>query len=119
MTDRMGSTHNIPHGSCAIEEDTGVVGPLNVVQLGAVECIISTVVDKVFVADQADRADPVPHLIGLIGIGGISCIQCQTRRKVEVAAIRDGVFVVVTIVEGEDLPLESTCTGRRVPSNRL
>lgn len=71
-------TYKIPHSRSAVEEDASVVGPLNVVQLGAIERIIGTVVNKIFITDQADARGPIPHAAGEIGKSGVARVEGQT-----------------------------------------
>lgn len=59
---------------------------------------------------------PLPDLLGPIGVKLITEISVKARGDVEEATIGYGIFVIVSLVEKEDLPLESPSTRHLIPS---
>jgi hypothetical protein len=112
-------TYEIVHVCGAQHEHTNVVRPLNVIQLAAVQSIIGSIEELIGRAHQANCTDPVVHFVGPIRVGCVTGVDCQPSSHVEKAAVGDGIFVVVAIVESKDLPFQPTITRRGIPSNGL
>lgn len=70
--------YDIPHRGCAVEVHAGVVRPLQVVQLAALNRIVGTVVDEIIVADEVHRSRPVPCLVGPLDVGIVRGVHGQT-----------------------------------------
>ena len=96
-----------------------VVGPLNVVHLRAVLRVIRTVVVVIVFAHEPNGKLPVPHLRCPVAIGLITGILVQTRSHAEEGAVGNGVLVVVTVIECEDLPLQPTSARCCIPPRSL
>ena len=114
----MGS-YVVVHVRGADEEGAGVIRPQIVVETRAVDRVVSTVVEEVVRAAEADLAAPVPHPVGPLCVCVVAGVGGQSSGHVEEAAVRDCVLVIVTVVEGEDLPFQPAGAGRSVPSQGL
>jgi hypothetical protein len=90
---------HVPHGGSSKKVDTGIVRPLDVVDLGTIQLVVATVIEVVVVAHQANVMGPQERLLGPLNIGLISSVGSQSGSKVEEGAVGDGVFVVVTYNE--------------------
>lgn len=66
--------------------------------------------------DKLDIHDPVPHAVCPLNVGLVFSVASQTRGEVEKTTVSNGVFVVVTIVPGENLPAKTSTTVLRVPA---
>jgi len=66
----------VVHGCSAIDEDTGVVGPLQRRDILAVVGGTSTVVDAVAVIDQAGSSGPVIDLLCPVGVSTVASVAC-------------------------------------------
>ena len=89
------------------------------VDVAAIDGRIGPVVEFVVLVHETNRSRPVVHRVGPLRIGLIVGVPCQSCRHVEEAAIRDGILVIVTVVEGENLPSETSATRQVVPSRCL
>lgn len=114
-----GGTYVIVHIRGSMQGDPSIVRPLHPVFLSAVEIIICTVVEMVFLSYEADVFHPVPGLFGLLSIRIIAGVAGKASTDIEEACIGDGVFVVVSVIEFEDLPLQASATGSRMPEGCL
>ena len=94
----------------------GVVSPLDGLDVSAVVLTIGSVKVMVILAHEAYRELPFPSLLGPVGVGVVSEVLVQTGGDVEEASVGNGVFVVVAVVEGKDLPSQASCTGGVVPA---
>ena len=106
-------TYIVVHYCAAEKIDPCVVRPSRVVFFGAVVCVLRTVEDFVRIGYKPHAGNPVIYLQSPISICLVPRVQCQSRRKIEETAVRDSIFIVVAIVECEDLPPESSiaCCG--------
>ncbi len=89
----------------AEEHCCGIIGPLIVVDAGAVCVVVGTVVDVVVAVYQPDARHPVICLLGPVAVGAVSRIASQARGELEEGAVGDGGFVVEAGVVGIELPL--------------
>ena len=89
------------------------------IDIGTVDVDVGPIEELVSRAHQSNRGLPVPHGIGPFGIGVITGIDGQTTGDVEEAAVGDGVLVVVSIIEGIDLPSQATSARLIVPAHGL
>lgn len=77
-------------------------------------------VEKVPVGiNQADRVCPFEGGICPVCIRVVAGVYSEPGRDVEEAAIGDGVLVIIAVVEGEDLPSQTSSAGGIVPSPGL
>lgn len=106
----------VPHHGCAHQVNARVVGPLDVVQIRALDGGVSAVEDLESIADQADLDAPVVSALGPVGVRLVARVGVQARGDVEERALRDRVLVVVAVVEGEDLPPQTAVARRVVPA---
>jgi hypothetical protein len=95
---------------------TGIVSPLDVVDRRAVLCVIGSVVEVVVLAHKSYRKLPLPSLLSPIRVGVVPEVLVESRSDVEETAVGDGVLVVVSVVEGEDLPPQTSAACRLVPA---
>lgn len=89
------------------------------IKLCAIDGVIASVKEVVLRISQSDRGHPVPHPLCQFEIRVVPRINSQASSHVEEAAIRDGVLIVVAVVEGEDLPLQPAPTGGGIPTRCL
>jgi hypothetical protein len=89
----------IVHVCGAEEEDAGVVTELDVVYLGAVQQIVGAVVNVVLLVNQSNSRDPVPGLVRPVRVGLVVGVSSKASTKIEKAAVRDGVLVVIAVIE--------------------
>jgi hypothetical protein len=92
---------------------------LDVIELGAVDRHIGSVVNSEVVTYQTNIRDPVIHLFSPVNVRLIASIPTESRRKLEEACIRNGIFVVVPVVESEYLPSKASGAGLIVPPTCL
>jgi hypothetical protein len=109
----------VEHHGCAEHVDTRVVGPLDVVQVRAIDSRVGSVEDLVRATDQADVHRPLVRLRRPLRVSLIASVSVQPRRDIEETALRNRVLVVVAVVESENLPPETTAASLVVPSRRL
>ena len=109
----------VPHDSRGVQHHACAVRPLHMIQLGAVLRVVCSVEDLVVRTQQANTGHPVPSLVDPVGVGLIAGVGVQASGKVKKSSIGRRVLVVVTVVEGENLPSQSSTASRRVPSNSL
>lgn len=114
-----GETYKVVHVCRAVQKDAGIVSPGNVVERGAVDGVVCAVVEEITRANEANVGRPVPRLCRPLGVGGIAGIPGEACGQIEEAALRDGVLVRVTGVEGKDLPSQATAAGSVVPAAGL
>lgn len=122
-----GRTYNVPHGSCAEQKDAGVVAPLRVVEVGAIDFGACAVPDAVDVVDETDLYHPVPCPLRGVDVGLVACVLAcrrntchvsiastysglnlpltQPRSDVEKAAVRNAVDIVIASIVRKDLPV--------------
>lgn len=112
-------THIIVHVGSPCKVDASVVCPLVVVEICAFQKHVCAIEEVPIRVDQANRIRPVVRSFSPIRIGMIARVHCQAGGNVEKAAVRNGVLVVVAVVESEDLPPETTVAGRIVPALSL
>jgi len=101
---RQKATYIVVHVGCTQQPHACVVAVLDVVDCCAVKQIVRAIVNVVFGIDESDCLCPVPCLLSQLGICLIVRISCEPSPEVEEAAVRDGVLIVVSIVERENLP---------------
>lgn len=109
----------VPHDSRSIQHHASAVRPLHMVQLSTVLGVVCSVEDLVVRAQETNSGHPVPSLVNPVGVGLVAGVGVQTSGEVEESSVGRRVLVVVPIVEGENLPSQSSSTGRGVPSNSL
>lgn len=109
----------VPHSCGTGHVDACVVGPLDVVDVAAVLALRCAVKEMEVIADEPNAGFPFIRLCGPLSICGVACVFRQSCCNVEECAVRDSVLIVETVVEGKDLPVESSTAGRRVPARRL
>lgn len=102
-----------------MKKDTIVIRPFDSIERGAVVALIRPVEDVIFPTDQSSLCDPVPDLVRPFGIRGVPCIPREPGSDIEEPSVGDGVAIRVAVVEGEDLPIQSTTTGLIVPARDL
>lgn len=119
MHEIAGGTYVIVHKRRAQQENTRVVGELDVVELCTIEIIVRPVIDVIFIINEPHVRDPVPGLLRPVAVRVVPRVACEARPEREEAPVRDGVLVVVAVVEGEDLPLQAAAAGGRVPAGSL
>jgi hypothetical protein len=71
----------------SVKEYSDVVGPLVVVDLGAVEKFVRSVKNIVDVIDQADASSPVPDLVGPVQVGIVASVASESSRDLEEATV--------------------------------
>src|SRR5271170_989975 len=112
-------THKVVHVGSAKHEDADVVCPLEVVNRSAVLGVVRSIEEPVIWACQAYTKDPVPRCFRPICIGLIASVHCQPSSNIEKTAVGDCVFVIVTIVKRENLPLQASATRGGIPPQGL
>lgn len=96
-----------------------VVGPLKTVDLRAISRIAGTVVNMVIARDQPNFGCPVVNLVRPFCVSRVSSMISKSSSQEEELAIGDGIFVIVAVVEGEDLPLKASTAASSVPAYDL
>ena len=89
------------------------------VQIRAVDLGIRTVKDLVSATDQADVERPSVRLGRPLIVSLVASVGIQARCNVEETTLRNRVLVVVAVVEGENLPSQTSSTSLVVPSSGL
>ena len=89
------------------------------VYLRAVEGVIGTVIEVIGAIHQTDGPNPIKNLLGPVKIGLVARVRSQASTKVEKGSVGDAVFVVVAVVEGENLPSQPAAARRSVPTRGL
>jgi len=87
-----------------VDQDGGVRRELNLVDVGAVEVGVASVIDVEVLVDVPDTRHPVPCSLGPVSVRLVVGVACETRGDVEEADVCDGVLVGVTAVRVGDLP---------------
>ena len=114
------TTHLVPHNSSAIEENSRIIRPLDVILLRTVEKTVSTVEDLPgLTVYQSDVRYPVVRFFGPLEVCLILSKRSETCGDVEEAAIRDRVLVMIAIIEREDLPPQSSAACLHIPPASL
>lgn len=112
-------TYIVVHIRSTHHESSNVVCPLQLGGDRAVVLNLRAIVDLVLTREQWRGFDPVVRFLGPIGISLIAGVLGQPSSKLEETSIGNGIFVVVSFIECEDLPSQSTATILRVPSRNL
>lgn len=112
-------TYIVVHVRGADEESASVISPQVVINLRAIDGVVSAIVKEVVGVSKVDVADPIPHPVSPLSVGVVTGVSGQAGGHIEEAAVRDGVLVIVAGVEREDLPPQSSGTSRGVPSQSL
>lgn len=86
---------------------------------GAIRSDVCTVVDLSLRSDQPDALGPIVDLLRPVRVGLVAGEMGQPRCQFEELTIRHAVLVVVSAVEGEDLPSQSPGTCCVVPAGGL
>lgn len=114
-----GPVREVVHVGGAHQEGAGVVGPLDQRRVRAVGGGVGAVVDGPGGAHELGGGPPVPGLSGPVGVGLVAGVAGQSGCELEEATVGDAVLVVVSFVEGEDLPPEPSVAGCGVPASGL
>jgi hypothetical protein len=110
----------IPHYSSAIEEDSGIVTPLSLIDLCAVDEAVTAVGDFVGLAVyQSDIGTPVIGLLGPLEIRLVLRERSKAGSNVKKSAIGDRVFIVISIVQRENLPSQPSTASVLAPATSL
>lgn len=102
-----------------MEPDAGVIGPLGVIQLRAIQDIAGPIKYISLFVDETDGHDPIPGLLRQCRICCVAGVDREPGSNVEHGAVADAVLVVVPLVEDVDLPLQTAAARRCVPATRL
>lgn len=89
------------------------------IELCTIQVVITAVIEVVIGVHEADGFGPIPRSVGPFRIGIVAGIDGQACSHIEEASVGDGVLVVVTVVERENLPFQSTSASLGVPSSCL
>lgn len=114
-----GAVGEVVHVGGPHEEGAGVVGPLDGGWVRAVAVRFGAVVDGPCGRHELRGCPPVPRLLGPVGVRLVAGVAGQSGCELEEATVGDAVLVIVSVVEGEDLPSESTVAGGVVPASSL
>lgn len=114
-----GAVGVVVHVGGAHEEGAGVVGPLDLGRVRAVNVRVGAVVDGPCRRDELGGCPPVPRFLGPVGVGLVAGVASQSCCQLEEATVGDAVLVIVSSVEGENLPPQSSVAGRCVPPTDL
>lgn len=114
----------VVHVGGAGKQGAVVVGPDEIGDRGAIVvavCIVPNVEDATLgvVLQQRTSLHPIPDFGGPVCIALVPGDVRQPRRELEIAAIGDGVFQIVTCVETKHLPSEPASTGVGIPERGL
>lgn len=110
---------DVPHGRCTKQENACIVRPLDLRGAGAILRRVRSIVNVVIVCHESGSFHPVPCLDGPVRVRRVSSIHGKPSPQIEESTIGNGVFVVVSIVEGENLPPQSTITSLGIPPQGL
>lgn len=94
----------------------GIISPLDVIDRTAVLGIVGSVVVVIIRTHEPNSEFPVPGLLSPVGIGVVTKILVESGGNVKETAVGNGVLVVVTIVEGIDLPSQTSSARSVVPA---
>lgn len=114
-----GEAYVVVHVCGAHQVRADVVCPLQLICYCAIVFDLRTVVDYVVTREERCPDDPIVRLLRPVRVRLVASVSCQTSRELEETAIGDGVLVIIPIVEGEDLPPQSSSTVLCVPSRYL
>ena len=89
------------------------------IQLAAIFTGRCSVKDPVVIADETDRACPIVALGGPVGVCMVACVPGQPGCELKQRPLRKSLLVVVSLVEGENLPAQATATVFRIPPTDL
>ncbi len=109
----------VVHGGRSQQENASIVGPLHFVDVATIQRSVRTIIKEVLLIHQTTGLRPIEGLLGPLCVAVVPSVQGETSAKVEEASIRDGVLVVITSIEGEDLPSQATVAVLVVPSRCL
>ena len=112
----LGAGGEVVHDGAAVEDGAEVLGPLDVVEGATVLVGVGAVPDSEICVDHASGLHPGICLLGPIGVGLVTRVLGKTRGELEEDTVRDGVFIIVASIEGENLPAETTAAGFIVPA---
>ena len=78
-----------------------------------------SVKDLVVVADEANRACPIVALRSPVGVCLVARVPGQPGCELKEGPLRQSLLVVIPLVEGENLPAQTTATIFRIPTTDL
>ena len=107
---------NIGHDSGTVDEGAHVVGPLAIIDLGAIDQIVGAVVDVEARVNQPDGGHPVPLFLRPVRVGAVAGVPSQTGSELEEPAVGDGGLVVVAGVGSDPLPFQAASALGVVPA---
>jgi hypothetical protein len=87
-----------------------------VVELRAVQQVICAVIDLASRIDHADIPGPLHCTHNPVTVGGVSGEPGKSSTKRSETALRNGILVVVAVVESEDLPFQALRKSANVPT---
>jgi hypothetical protein len=97
-------TCHVVHEGCAFSVDTVGGGESDILYFGTVFRCVGSIVNFEVLGNKPDGLRPLVDGICVLGICGVAGEFGQARRKKEKVAVGPGVLVLVSIVEGIDLP---------------
>ena len=115
----MGRAYEVVHVRAAGDQGADVVGPVRFDRTGAVASPRRAVPDLVVGCQNGRTGDPVVCLLGPVCVSLVAGVSCESCGELEESSVRNRVLVVVTSVEGVNLPSESSVAGARLPSQYL
>ena len=114
-----GNAYIVVHDRSSKQEDSCIVGPLDPIDVAAIESCMGTIVEVIVLVHQTDSLSPIKCLLRPLRISIVARIQSQSSPQVEETTVGDGVFVIVSSVESENLPSQTAITILIVPPARL
>ena len=104
MGDLVRKTYVIVHICGTHEHSANVVCPLQPNRNGAVILDLCAIEDFVFIGEKRGGNHPSVGLICPVRISLIARIPGKPGRKLKEPRIGDAVFIIISFIEGEDLP---------------
>lgn len=71
------SCRHVVHDGCRVDVEAGIVSPLDVVDLRAVDGVVCSVEDVVATADETDILSPRVDPVCPVGVGLITGVACE------------------------------------------
>ena len=112
----MRNTYQVEHERRGLGKDTVVARPLYLVNLSAILDRISAIVNMETVIHEANILRPFENLLRPIRVRRVAGELCKASGEQHKLTLRNSVLIGVTIVELEDLPVETTMAAFFIPT---
>lgn len=119
MGEWCGGAYHVVHNGAAVDEEASIGAPLDMVDLCAIRRVVGAIEDVILIINESNVGGPFVSCRSPVCIRLVAGILVEARSKLKERPSGDGVFVVVSAVECEDLPFQASSTRAGIPAGSL